>query len=190
MGDFLRLILDSIQYLWPFRIIEQFERGVYHVFGKPIRVPTWYGGPECTPGRLWIVIPFFTEIRTVVTVRDVIVTDVQTITCSDGGTLTFSATVSIAVSDANLAYNAVRQYAETVREDVSAILAERLAEVDVDRFKPEARGRLIGACRQSLGTQLAAYGVQVTSLRLNNFVRNIPVGRLFNDQLYPNNSGN
>lgn len=186
MGEFLRVLLDSFAYLWPFRLVEQYERGVYYVCGRRVEIPRWMGGPDCKPGIPWPILPFFCEVRTVTTVRDVIATPIQTVTCRDGGTLTFSCTVSIEVEDANLAYNAVHQYAETVKEDVSAIMAEKLAEVEVDRFAPDARGRLVGGCRQALTAQLAAYGVRVTGLRLNNFVRNIPVGRLFNDQLYTN----
>lgn len=184
MGDFLRIILDSISYLWPFRIVEQYERGIYVVAGRRVRVPAWLGGPDCKPGIPWPIIPFFTDVHTVTVVRATLTTPLQTVTCVDGSTLTFSASAQVEVADANLAFNAVETWKDTAAEDIAAILAEKLSEVEAARLAPESRSRLVGDCRRSLTMQVRDYGIAILSLRFNNFVRNVRVYRLFNDQLY------
>lgn len=184
MGDFLRVILDSISYLWPFRLVQEYERGVYYFCGKRVVIPRWLGGPDCRPGIPWIVLPFFCEVKTITVVRDTIVTPIQSITIRDGSILTFSASAQIEVDSADAAYNKVNSYAQTVSEDLAAVLAEKLAEVEPERLAPEVRGRLIGACKQSVGAAVGVYGVRVLSIRFNNFVRNARVYRLFNEQSY------
>lgn len=184
MGDFLRIVLDSISYLWPFRLVQEYERGVYYVAGRRVAVWKWLGGPDCRPGIPWPIVPFFTDVKTLIMVRSTLTTPLQTVTCMDGGTLTFSASVQVEIADPNLAYNAVHDWEETTTEDTAAILAEKLATVDAAKLEIDARGRLIGACRQALTAQVSVYGVRILSLRFNNFVRNIRVMRLFNDQLY------
>ena len=181
MGDFLRIILDSIQFLWPFRIVQEWERGVYYFCGKSVG--------ECRAGIPYPVIPWFCEIKTLTSVQDTVTTPLQTITTRDGGTLTFNATAQIRIENATFAYNKVAQYTETVVEDIAAILAEKLAEIDPERLAPEHRGRLIGACKQSLAATVGEYGVVIITLRFNNFVRNIRVYRFFNDQLFGGKDG-
>lgn len=184
MGDFLRILLDSISYLWPFRIVAQYERGVYTVCGRRVAIPRRLGGPDAKCGVPWPIIPFFTDVKTVTVVRSTLTTPLQTITCQDGGTLTFSASAQVEVEDANLAFNAVHDWEETTAEDVAAVLAEKLAAVPVAKLEPDARARLIGDCRRALTAQVRDYGITILSLRFNNFVRNIRVFRIFNDQLY------
>lgn len=189
MGDFLRIILDSFKYLWPFRIVEQFEVGVYYVLGRRIKVPAWYGGPDCRPGRLWVVVPFFTDLKTIAVKRTTLVTPKQTITCLDGRSLTFSASAQVEVGDANLAYNEVDQWAETTAEDIAAILSERLATAPPAELEPESRARMIGNCRRAITAQVSTYGVTLVSLRFNNFIRGARVVQLFHEQSWTKDGG-
>ena len=173
MGEFVRLFLDSIAYLWPFRIVMEWERANYYICGR-----FW---KTMKPG-LKIVLPFFTEIRSETSVPMVFVTPMQSIMLKDGGTLTFSATITLTVEDLNKAFNKVETWASTSTELASGILAEKLADTDSGKFDPENRGRLIGGCKVTLGNALAEYGVKVHALRFNNFVKNMRVYRLFNEQ--------
>ena len=172
MGEFLRLCLDSLVYLWPLRIVMAWERANYYVCGK-----FW---KTMGPG-LKVVIPFFTEIRTETAVPMVFVTPMQTIELKHGGTLTFSATVTLSVEDLDKAFNRVEKWVETSTELASAVLADKLADTEAGQFEPEKRGRLIGGCKTTLTNTLAEYGVKVSALRFNNFVRNMRVYRLFNE---------
>lgn len=185
MGDLLRFLLDSIQYLWPFRIVEQFERGVYHVCGRRVAVPARLGGPDCRPGIPWPIIPFFTDVKIIAIKRTTLVIPKQTIDCLDGQTLTFSASAQVEIEDANLAYNEVDQWAETSTEDVASVLSDKLMRMDAAKFAPEERSKMIGECRRAITGLLATYGVRLVSLRFNNFTRKGIVVQLFNEQSFP-----
>lgn len=177
MSEFLRLALDSIAYLWPFRVVMEWERCAYYVCGH-----FW---KTMGPG-LKIVVPFFTELQQEGVVPTVFVTPLQSIMLKDGGTLTFSATITLSVVDLGKAYNSVMKWEQTALELASGLLAEKLADTDTGLFEPEKRGRLVAGCRTAIGNALADYGVKVSALRFNNFVRNMRVYRLFNDHIYAN----
>lgn len=177
MSEFLRLLLDSIAYLWPFRIVREYERGAYYVTGRFWKV--------MGPG-LKLVCPFFTEIQIEGVVRDVYVTPLQTISTRGGGSLTFSATMTVTIADLGRAYNSVMRYSESARESASAILAEKLAEVDAEMLEPEKRGRLVAGCLSRLRSEIEPLGLAVETLRFNNFVKNMRAYRLFQDQTYTN----
>lgn len=178
MSDFLRLLIDSISYLWPLKIVYEWERCAYYVCGH-----FW---KTMGPG-LKVVIPFFTDIQSEGIVPTIFVTPLQSIMLKDGGTLTFSATLTLSVIDVGKAYNSVMKWEQTSLELTAGLLAEKLADYDATLFEPEKRGRLVGACKVSLGNALAEYGVKVHALRFNNFIRNMRVYRLFNDHIYTNN---
>lgn len=177
MSDAIRLIIEIITYLWPFRIVMEWERANYYVFGR-----MW---KTMGPG-LKLVVPFFTEIRQEGIVPTIFMSPLQSITLKDGSTLTFSATITLEIADLAKAYNAVLHWEQTTIELASGLLAEKLAETDLQQFEVVNRGRLIGGCKVSLNNSLSDYGVRVTGLRFNNFVRNMRVYRLFNDSLQPN----
>jgi regulator of protease activity HflC (stomatin/prohibitin superfamily) len=172
MGDFLRLCLDSIAYLFPFRIVMAWEKANYYVCGKFKRT--------MGPG-LKFIIPFFTEIRSETTVPMVFVTPTQTIMLKNGETLTYSATVTLNVEDLDKAFNTVEKWAESSIELAAAILSDKLADADSGQFEPEKRGRLIASCKTALVKALAEYGVNVSALRFNNFCPKMRVYRLFNE---------
>lgn len=175
MNDLLRLILDSITYLWPVKIVMEYERGVYYVCGR-----YW---KEMGPGPK-LVPPFFAELRIESVVPDVYVTRLQSIETKDGKTLTYSATMEIEIVDLNAAYNRVHNYGESALETASAVLSEKLAEVGAEMLTPEKRGYLIAGCLGRLRTELSPLGLKVNTLRFNNFVRQMRIVRLFNDQSY------
>jgi regulator of protease activity HflC (stomatin/prohibitin superfamily) len=175
--DLGRFILEIIGYLWPLSKVHPWEKGAYYFCG-------WYLGDVGT--GLYPVIPWFLDLRVEGTISMTFVTPLQTITTQDGGTLTYSASVKLRVVNLGQAYNSVLEWHETALEDITAALSEKLAEVDVQRLEPASRGRLIGACKRTLDTELDSYGVGVDRLRFNNFVRNMRVYRLFNDQVVSN----
>ena len=175
MNQLWELVKESIAYLWPFRLVMEWERGAYYICGHYWRT--------VKPG-LKIIIPFFTHLEVEGIVPAVFVTPMQSITTKDGGTLTFSAAITVVIEDIGKATNNVLNWDETTMELTSAILAEKLAEVDAGKLDPENRGRLVGSCLTRLRSELSPYGVRVEALRFNNFVRNMKVYRLFNDQAY------
>ena len=170
LTDIGRFIVEVLEFAWPFRKVMEWEMGVLYVNGRYRRTV----GPGVYPIFWW-----FTEVRTVDVVRDNWTTPLQTITVRDGGTLTFSATVSLEVFDAALATNAVLNNTESAVEDVAAILADTLADLDAARLEPDRRRALLRTCVNTLNETLGTYGTKVTGLRFNNFVRDIRAYRVF-----------
>ena len=176
MSEFLRLLLDSIAYLWPFRMVKEWQRGGYYWFGRYRR--------EVGPG-VWPVVPWFSEVHEVDVCEAIVGTARQDITMKDGTMCSFTASATVRVVDVRLALNAVDQYRETAQEAVAAVLAERLAQVESERLDPERRGRLFGDLRRWVAEELAPYGIEVTKLRFTSFIVNAKAHRLIVDQGTP-----
>lgn len=171
---FLKLI-DIASSLVPVRYVRQWERGLYLVCGRYWR--TVGPGPK-------LVLPGVCEVVRVPVVPEVYASPLQTVTLRDNSTLTFSASATVVVTDAAKAYLELGHYTETVQELVAAMLAEGLADADPERFDP-ARGkrdRLLNEQREEINGELARYGLQVVTLRLNNFVRGVRTVRLLLDR--------
>jgi regulator of protease activity HflC (stomatin/prohibitin superfamily) len=90
MTDFLRLLLDAIAYIWPLRVVKQWERGGYYALGKWQR--------EVGPG-IYPVIPWFCEVLEISVAEAIVGTGRQDITLSDGSMLSFCATATVGVVD-------------------------------------------------------------------------------------------
>jgi hypothetical protein len=168
--DFLRLIVDVAAFLWPFRIVWQWERGAYYFFGFYLF--------EVGTG-LWPVVPFFCDVKTVNAVVDVLSTDEQTIEVQGGGTLTFTASAKLRVVDSHLALNNVVDHEQNVIEDVAAVLADTLADMPAERLSDDKRRSLLRKCVIEVNKEVATYGMVIDSLRFTNFIRNIGTHRLF-----------
>lgn len=173
MTDFLRLVVECAAYLWPFRLVHQWERGCAYRLGRFVKV--------VEPG-VYPVVPFFMDVKEMSVVYQEIDLPMQSVAVQPEGVLTFSANVGITIHDAGLAFNAIDDYQNTVRKSCAGHLAEALSTVEGDRLNVEARGRLLAALRKTLNTELGKYGITVEQIRFTDFVPNAPVGRLFNDQ--------
>jgi regulator of protease activity HflC (stomatin/prohibitin superfamily) len=155
--EFLRLLGEWLQYLFPLRRVDPWESGVCLVFGRYWRT--------VGPG-VYLVLPWFADVVTVNVVPGVYMTPLQTVTLRDGTALTFSAAIEVQVEDARLAHCTIEAYTETVTEQARGLLAERLADVDPARFDP-ARGkrdRLMGELLEELNETTLGYGVRVRRL--------------------------
>ena len=173
MGDFLRIILDSIQYLWPFRPVEAWERGAYFVLNRP----RWRVGPG-----YWPMVPYFSDVKAVSVAPAIIRTPLQIVTLVSGKTLAFSASATVQVEDVVSALVDVDSYEETTGELISGALAERLAKVDPERFETAVRRRnLLQELASDLDEECLAFGVRVRALRFNNFAINLKTYRLLTD---------
>lgn len=176
MGELVRLVFDFIEFLWPFRAVEQWERGVYYFFGKCWRT--------VGPGR-WPVIPYFMEVRAVGIAPSIVGTPLLTITLKNGDALTFSVAATVFVEDAAAALNKIEDYEETTQELLGARVAEKLAEVDPNRIDSGSRRRLATDLARWLDEETVEYGVRVTALRFTNFVVNVRTYRFLTDTSLP-----
>lgn len=173
MGEFFRLVADFAHFLWPFRIVTEWERGGYYVCGH------WWR--EMGPG-LKLVCPWFTEVITATTVPALVSTGREDITLSDGKTLSFSAMATLRVVDVKAALNDVDNYHEAVRELIGSFLAEKLSEVDTARLHPDKRGAYVSLLQRQLQREATDFGIEISKLRFTSFVLNVRTIRLLMDQ--------
>ena len=172
MSDFLRLVLDSIQYLWPFRRVDLWEKALYIVAGKW----QWVVGPG-----VWPILPWFIEVKVFSVVKGILETPRRDITLRDGTMLSFAASATVQIMDLKAAINTVDAYMETTQELISAVLAEKLAEVEASRVAPDKRGRLLADLRRWVQDEASVFGVEVSKLRFTTFVLNPRTYRLLGD---------
>jgi regulator of protease activity HflC (stomatin/prohibitin superfamily) len=173
VGEFLRVLLDSIAYLWPFRLVQQWEQGAYYLCGRYWR--------EVGPGVPWPVVPWFMEVRTVSIAAAPVGTPRIDITLKDGRQLSCAATVVCRVIDFHLAVNTVDDYRESTQELIASVLAEKLVEVEPSRLESGARGRLLTDLQKWVGAELAKYGIEVSRLSFTSFVLAPRTYRLLTD---------
>lgn len=165
MEGAVRLFVEILQFLWPFRPVEHWERGIYYVLGR--------ARSQVGPGR-WPVVPYFMDVRAVSMVPAPIIGPIQRVTLLDGRKLAYSASVVAQVEDPFLAVNAVDQYQESTMELLQSVVAAKLAENDSDRLTPEKRGRFLAALGQAMDRKTSEYGVRCRDLAFTNFVLDVP----------------
>ncbi len=173
MGDLFRLVIDSIAYCWPFRLVRQWERAGYLVCGR------WW--KEVGPG-VYLVIPFFMDVHVVSVAEAICGTQRLDVTLSNGSTLSFQATCTARVSDVRKAICNVDDFASTTQELLASVLADKLADVDADRLAPNKRGRLFADLKRWVAEEAATYGVDVSRVRFTSFVLTARTYRLLVDQ--------
>lgn len=175
LGDFLGRIFDAIEYLWPFRIVEQWERGIYSIFGRA--QPTWV-----VQRGIWPVVPFFITLVTKSVAWAPIKGSRQDVTLKDGSHLTFQAGALVRVSDVYKAVVEVEKYEESTIEILEAVFADKLTtEVDPQRLESNRRGRLLTSLQNWFATDVGRFGIEVDSVWFSMFVHKPKSFRLLGD---------
>lgn len=172
LSDFFRLIGEWLQFLWPLRKIRQWEQGLLYRNGRYVRT--------LSPG-IYPILPWFHAILTDSVVPGIIQTPRIDITLLDTSMVTLQVSATVRVVDLSLAINTVEAYKETIQELITAVVAEKLAEVDAGRLAPEKRGRLLSDLRRWVGDASIVFGVEVPQLRFTTFVMNPRPYRLLQD---------
>ncbi len=172
MSDFLRLIGEWIEFLWPLRKVEQWERGLLYRNGRYVR--------ELGPG-IYPILPWFHDIKAWSVVPGILQTPRIDITAQDGTMVTLQVSATVRVVDLAQAVNTIDAYMETTQELITAVVAEKLAEVDAARLAPEKRGRLLADLRRWVAAEALEIGVDVSKLRFTTFVMNPRPFRLLGD---------
>ena len=172
MADFIRLILDSIAYLWPLHKVAPYERGLYILCSRW----HWAVGPG-----IYFVVPFFSEVRPTSVVMALISTPRQDITLTDGSTLTFASTANVLVTDVTKAWLGVDSFQASAQETIAAVLAEKLSEVNADRVTAEKRGRLLSDLKRWASAETEVFGVRIDALRFTTFVVGVRMYRLLQE---------
>lgn len=172
MSDFLRLILDSIEYVWPLRRVELFERALYTVCGR------WQW--EVGPG-VWPILPWFCAVDPVAMSKGIIGTPWVDITLQDGRLLSCKASAVVRVVGLARAVNRVDAFMESSQELLHAVVADKLADVAPERLLPEGRRRLVTDLRKWVNAEAEEFGIEFTNLRFTTFVINPRPYRLLGD---------
>lgn len=177
MGDFLRVLLDSIAYLWPFRIVKQWDEAGYYVGGrmwKRVSATGWNRG-------IYFVVPFFTDVVERSKVPGMVRTPRIDLTLDDGSTLSATAVAWAKMVDFDKAVNGVDDFRETTEETFAAVIAESLSEVDMTRLLPSKRKRLLNDLTKWVNGETLEYGVEVTNVRFTTFVLKVRAYRILQD---------
>lgn len=175
MAELVRLLVELLERLNPFRIVWTWQRGVRFFCGKATRV--------VGPG-LKVVWPLLGDIRLVNITPEPHPLPMANITLKDGSTLSYSAVITLVVSDPLLAYTRVAEWEESGLEEAAGVLSDELARCEVRRLDPERgkRDNVIEECRKSINEAIAEYGLSVAKITMPNFVRNIRLVRLILDK--------
>ncbi len=174
MTDLLRLIVEVFQFVWPLRLVRTWEIGVYLVFGRVWRI---------VGAGVYPVIPWFVDVHQVSMAWEPAHTGRKDITARDGRTIMYDAETMFRVVDAVKALTLLHSHEEGMVSLLSSVLSERLAEVDVERFEPERRGRLNTSLKQWVEREAAEYGLEVAWVRFTSFVAGPKTFRILNDQM-------
>jgi regulator of protease activity HflC (stomatin/prohibitin superfamily) len=124
------------------------------------------------------VIPWFTDIHEVSVVPAIVQTPRTDITLADGTPVSFSASAWVQVTDVNLAVNSVDNFQQSTVELITAVCAERLAQIDADRLAPEKRTRFLSDLKRWCNEEANPFGIEVQKLRFASFVMKVKTIRL------------
>jgi regulator of protease activity HflC (stomatin/prohibitin superfamily) len=171
-SDILSVIGQFVHLLWPFHKVEQWEGGIYTTFGK-----FW---KDVGPG-IYPVIPWFFEIHSTTYAWRPLGTGRHDILTKGGVLLTFEAIAFFRVVDIRKAFTVVHDDEHSMLNLLTSVLAEKLAEVEPERFAPDKRGRLNTSLQTWVSQEAAEFGLEVKWVRFTTFVLNPKTFRLLNE---------
>lgn len=173
MLNWVQTLITVLTYLWPLRMVEQWERGNYYIAGHFMK--------EVGPG-VWPILPYFMDVKTASVVPGIISTPLLNITASDGSTpISFSAAATIQIVSVDKAYNKIETVRETTREMLAAVTADKLADVDVSRLDGGSRRRLVADLKKWMNKELEFAGIEVLAIRFTNFMVGVRSYRFMTD---------
>lgn len=176
--NFIESLISFLERFWPFVIIDQWERGVFRIFGRVYFQPL--------PPGLYPFLPWFMSIEQVSVVPNPIGSPLLNITLRDGKTLSYSIMATVQVEDPVAAIVNIDDYKESTIEAITSVVSEKLAEVDANRLEPEKRGRLRADLLRWVNEETLKFGIRVLSLRFTNFALNQKAYRLLTDSALMN----
>ena len=175
MGDLLLRLLDLGGRLMPFRVVPQWSVGLYMVAGKC--------RGSVGPG-LKLVVPGLCDVILVTVVPKVYTTPLQSVSLQDGTMLSFSASVTVIVTDARRACLEIDRYQETVEEIAAAVLAQGMADASPAQMSAtrESRKQFLAELQREINDVIEPYGMTIAALRINNYTPGVRTLRLLLDR--------
>jgi len=185
LNDLWQLVVQFAEFLWPFRIISQWERALYLVNGRVVIPWRWVAfrwqaldSQELPPG-LYLVFPFFATIHQVAIAWDYVDSGRLDLTLKTGEALSCEAVAKMRVVDLYKAYVGFHDYEIDRRAMLKAAISETLVEADAERFESGKRGRLLGSSLlKAVRDGASDLGHEVESVQVTTFVLKPKVFRL------------
>lgn len=178
MGEFLRILLDSITYLWPLRIVKEYERGVFYCFGRVLRTKFFLF--SSAPG-VKLVLPFFCELKSYSVVEQVFTLPRQPIRLRDGKTITLRGVVVCEIDDIYAAELNVSNYTESTHEIAMCTIADYISEFTAEDIESKSRRRILSTLKDRIQKDVAHYGFKVSRVSFSQFLLPQRVYHLIND---------
>lgn len=173
MGEIGAKLIEFIRMLWPFRIVEESERG-----GKFVR---GHWRSILGPGCYWNW-PFFCDIKAMSIAKGIVFSRRIDIQLSDGKHLSCAASATVRIVDVQKALLDMDSYEETTEELLTSVFADKLMDVDAERVtNPEKRGRLLADLARWVQKEADDYGMEFTKVRFTSLVLDAPSLRLLGD---------
>ena len=142
---------QNIAALVPFKIVRSYERAVRFWLGKP--------GGELAPG-FWWTFPGLLTMEVVDTRSDTSNLPTQSVTTSDGRSVTFSANVEFSITDAVAYVTGVQQFDFSLTNVAMSHLAKRVRAWTWDELVTEQR-QLELSLRDTMTTRAKRWGVTI-----------------------------
>jgi hypothetical protein len=179
MEGLLRLIWDALKAVWPLVVVMSWERGIRMAMGKPV----WTVGTSYWPRfHLWGVY----ELHKVSMIQYPVALTIKHINLLDDTVLSYSAVMQVVVKDPIKAYTTVEDYKHAFVHMASGILSEELRDAEVHRFQKDygKRGRLLEELRDTLNENCRQFGLEVLSVKMEEFVRGGWTLRILSNPFY------
>lgn len=170
--NWLTSLLECIRALltWWF-VVEPWEQAVRVRFGN--RVALFHAGVH-------LRIPFFDRLYVQNTRRRLSGLPVQTLTTKDGKVLTLHGSIAYTITDVLKLHFALHDAEATIQQEAMALIAQYVAEHELDACTPE---EIAMQCGAYLREDLHEYGLGEVFLFLTGYVANIRTLRLLQDYM-------
>jgi regulator of protease activity HflC (stomatin/prohibitin superfamily) len=165
------MVLQFIEFVWPFRQVEPWERGIIIVCGRWV----FEVGPGVYP-LFW----YFMKMHTVNMLPETQhLGTVEVVTTENGETISYGVLIETQVLDAKLAYLTVEDYDNKSRRDAWGIIAMQLADLPSKRLQAGDQRALRRTMILSINKVIERYGVTCLTLAFPTFVGGMRSYRLF-----------
>lgn len=167
IGDFLYKLFDWIGAIIPFRIVQQWERGVRMLWGRT--------RTELRPGLHWFW-PLAGDILTVAATPRIVELDHQTVQVDVDRSLTFSLTVRYRVTSAKRLYESIWDADSTIQDAARGIAGHHASWLEGSESGTDFAAKVL----VDVSEEVADWGIEVEDIGVCNFAF-VPALRLMTD---------
>lgn len=189
LSDFLHTLVEFAAFLWPVKVVHQWEAGLYVCAGRVVTPWAWVGlrrkpfASHILPAGLYLAVPWVCDVHTVTMTWDYVESGRMDVLLKDGRIVSCEALAKMRVVDPFVAYVEFGDFAMDRPRMLRAVVAETLAEAESDRFAPERRGRLLGSSLlKAVRDAAEPLGHEVETVQVTTFILQPKVLRLLTEQ--------